>query len=290
MTGATNQRRSRTAHALLVTAALSAAGATACGDDDTAQSIARIDLTASKSEEDPSAYAFDMPSTARAGWTEFTLTNTDDEQHHAQLLRLNDDASFESLIDVLATGGPEAGFELGTLTGGTSLVAPGDESQVNAIVDLEAGTYAVICLVPGPDGTPHVAHGMARELVVTGSDDSSPPAAAVTARLFDYGFDVPNEFDGTHMLAVANDGTEAHEMVIARLDDGASIDEVIDAMHSGTPPPFTPVGGLQAIPPGPSARLRLHLAPGRYAAICFVPSADGTPHVDKGMIKEVTIT
>jgi uncharacterized cupredoxin-like copper-binding protein len=261
----------------------------ACGR--ASETVAHVELVASESDGDPTSYTFDMPSTAHAGWTEFTLTNADDEEHHAQLLRLNEGVSFEELVDAFARG-PAAGFELSTPVGGTSLVAPGNGSQANAIIDLQPGTYAVICLVPGPDGTPHVAHGMARELEVTGSksNESSPPAADVNVELLDYAFDLRDEIDGESTLDVTNDGTELHELVIAQFSDGASIDDVVAAVHDGTPPPITPVGGLQAIVPGASVRLQLHLPPGRYVAICFVPSSDGTPHLSNGMIKELTIT
>lgn len=34
----------------------------------------------------------------------------------------------------------------------------------------------------------------------------------------------------------------------------------------------------------------LNLTPGRYALICFVPSADGVPHVAKGMFAPIEVT
>jgi hypothetical protein len=36
--------------------------------------------------------------------------------------------------------------------GGTGLVAPGSESQANAVVELTRGTYVLLCLVPDPAG------------------------------------------------------------------------------------------------------------------------------------------
>ncbi|MPY95956.1 MAG: DUF4440 domain-containing protein [Acidimicrobiia bacterium] len=55
-------------------------------------------------------------------------------------------------------------------------------------------------------------------------------------------------------------------------------------------PTATPVGGMQALLPGASQLLQLALEPGRYAVICAVPSPDGTPHHDRGMVQEVTDT
>jgi uncharacterized cupredoxin-like copper-binding protein len=263
-------------------------GLTAC--DERQRTVALVEMTAATSDEDPASYSFTMSSTLHAGWTEFSLINADDEEHHAQLFRLNEGTTFDELVEAVASGDPAGGLELATPVGGTSLVAPGTSSQANAVIDLEPGTYAVICLVPDADGNRHVAHGMAHELEVTGSDDSAPPPTDDEVELLDYAFDLQDQIDGESTLEVTNSGNEPHEMVLAQLDDGASIDDVVAAVQDGTPPPTTPVGGLQAIAPGSSVRLQLHLPPGRYVAICFVPSSEGSPHLTKGMIREVAIT
>ena len=33
-------------------------------------------------------------------------------------------------------------------------------------MNLEAGTYVLICFIPNPEGVPHIALGMAREFTV----------------------------------------------------------------------------------------------------------------------------
>jgi hypothetical protein len=193
--------------------ALGAAGL-ACGGDDaddlasaTGAGVARLHVTA---REDPVAstgdrYEFDMPDQVPAGAARLSVANEGDEEHHAQLFRLNDGATVKELSGALATGGPAAAATFGAFVGGTGLVAPGSESRADAVVeltrgtyvllclaagapppgtavggmkallpgaaqqlqlDLEPGEYAVICHVPSPDGTPHHVRGMVRQVTV----------------------------------------------------------------------------------------------------------------------------
>jgi len=50
------------------------------------------------------------------------------------------------------------------------------------------------------------------------------------------------------------------------------------------------VGGPNTPGPGGESTAILRLVAGRYAMICVIPSADGKPHVMKGMAKEVIVT
>lgn len=55
------------------------------------------------------------------------------------------------------------------------------------------------------------------------------------------------------------------------------------------PPPFTPVGGVQAILPGVSQTGTVNLDAGTYVLICFIPNAEGVPHFALGMVRELTV-
>jgi hypothetical protein len=70
------------------------------------------------------------------------------------------------------------------------------------------------------------------------------------------------------------------------------------AAASGTPAegampegqPFTGAGGMGPLSPGSDGYASLDLEPGRYVLICFIPdSADGQPHMTKGMIQEFEV-
>ncbi|HEY9557478.1 MAG TPA: hypothetical protein VIR58_12135, partial [Acidimicrobiales bacterium] len=149
----------------------------------------------------------------------------------------------------------------------------------------------MLCFVPDSAGEPHVAHGMVRPFEVTASTDPAPPPVPDgQVELHDFRFEVPAALDGDDVLEVANAATtEAHEMVVARLDDGAGIEDVVAALDAGRPIPASGVGGMQALLPGDAQHLALDLAPGRYALFCAVTSREGVPHYRAGMASEVVI-
>lgn len=61
------------------------------------------------------------------------------------------------------------------------------------------------------------------------------------------------------------------------------------APNSPPPPWIHEVPGPNSPAPGGEATLMQELAPGNYALLCFIPSADGMPHVMKGMAKGLTV-
>jgi hypothetical protein len=288
--------RARSSTGVLAAVAVVAALLSGCAADTAAQpagpaSASRIEVIAGG--EGAAAYAFELPERVPPGPTRISLTNNGDEPHHAQLFRLHQDATVDQLAAALATGDPAAPLEHGSLEGGTALVGPGQTSRADAIVELTEGRYVVICVVDGPDGVPHVAHGMLRQFQVSGgaAAPAGPAAPEVEVQLLDYGFRLPDTISAGALLEVTNVAAmEPHEMIVARLHDGAKAKEVGDAIAAGTRPPATFVGGVQAILPRASQRLQLDLEPGAYAVLCGIPSPDRTPHFAKGMIQEVTIT
>lgn len=237
-------------------------------------------------------YTYDAPDQVTAGPRRLSLHNSGAEPHHAQLFRLADDATTDELLTVLESGDPAELTALGTFAGGTGVVDPASTSRADAVVDLSAGRYALVCFLPTADGVPHYSEGMVRELRVTAATASAEPAPPADAEvaLVDYGFEVPQRVAGDAVLEVHNRSRrEPHEMVISRLDDGTTAGDVLDAFEAGRPPPSTAVGGMQALPPGVGQRLQLDLEPGRYLLLCRVPSPDGTEHAHKGMVTEITV-
>jgi hypothetical protein len=266
--------------------------ATACGDDDDPRSEVRA-LRVVAQEKGTGAYAYDVPAHVPEGATRLSFENTGRELHHAQLFKLHEDADIADLRAALSTGDPADALTVGAFVGGTSLVAPGDTSSADAIVDLTEGRYVLICFVPSPEGEPHFAHGMLQRFDVV--DDEEPPRvpdADVEIRLFDYGFEMPASIAGDALVRITNvSGAEPHEMTFARLHDGATVADVQRALDDKQLMPATPVGGVQAVLPGASQSLQLDIGHGTFVVLCEIPSAaDGMPHRTKGMIREVKIT
>src|SRR5215203_1078821 len=109
-------------------------------------------------------YAFTAPDSIPAGLTEITLVNRGKEMHHVWLIRLDAGKTLKDLFAAMEKS--EAGLPSWARdVGGPNTPGPGGEAK--AILRLAAGRYAMICVIPSPDGKPHVMKGMAKEVTVT---------------------------------------------------------------------------------------------------------------------------
>jgi hypothetical protein len=250
-------------------------------------------------------YAFDMPDTVAAGRTLIRLLNKGPEMHHAQIVRLEGGHTLAEMMQAPPHGPPPSWVHE---IGGPNTPVPGGTS--NAVVDLKPGTYAVLCVIPSPDGKPHIMKGMVRGFTVVEASKMSAvrPASAsagaatgemvlvgapdATMELSDYtfGFSKPLAA-GRRVLRVTNVATQPHEVFIAKLAPGKSAGDLlawVEKMQG--PPPGMPMGGTVGLAKGESNDLILDLAPGKYALLCFVPDAkDGKPHIAHGMVKEFEV-
>jgi hypothetical protein len=142
-------------------------------------------------------------------------------------------------------------------------------------------------------------HSAAASADSTGTASAAQPAApsapavlAITAT--DYAFDAPAEIPaGLTTIRVTVHAKELHHAALIRIDSGKTFADLQAALRKAGPPPHwaVPVGGPNTPVPndGTSEDIQ-ELAPGNYAIICYVPSPDGTPHFDKGMIRPLTVT
>jgi uncharacterized cupredoxin-like copper-binding protein len=155
-------------------------GAAACGDDsetaiddepaaeaeaDQPETTEAVDAvpagtTITVSTDD---YTYDgLPQAVEAGTTTFVVDNVSTEQGHEMAIFQNPDGL--SFAEV-AAGGP-AGFEAAFPDGHVILAGPGATSEPTA-VELEPGTYEVVCFIPSTeDGLAHFEHGMHTQLEV----------------------------------------------------------------------------------------------------------------------------
>jgi len=119
----------------------------------------------------------------------------------------------------------------------------------------------------------------------------------VTITASDYAFGVPDTIPaGLTTLRLVNQGKELHHASLVRLGDGKSVVDfqtaLVTAMKNHTPPPAWMgfAGGPNAVTPGDTATATQILEPGSYLFVCWIPSADGTPHVMKGMLRPVVVS
>lgn len=112
----------------------------------------------------------------------------------------------------------------------------------------------------------------------------------VTVGGIDYAFDAPDTLPpGPTAIAFENRGQLPHEMILVRLKEGVTLEEVMQAVQGGSDPSeFTEGGpGILIAEPGETAasRLLVDLLPGRtYALVCnFRDEPDAPPHTALGM-------
>lgn len=233
-------------------------------------------------------YAFALPDTVAPGVTAIRIVNQGERMHHAILARID---SGKTMADVEAMMSQPAAPTPGwvKIVGGGGAVKPGGSNVT--VSDLQPGLHVLICfLQDAGDQPPHVALGMVRPFTVAGERGSATlPVASGEIRMSDYTYDLPTLAAGEHTLHVVNDGTEEHEIAVARIPDGMTFEAFMAALRPDAEPDAQPIGGNGALSPGESNWWKVTLAPGTYAVLCWVPSPDGTPHVMKGMARPLVV-
>jgi len=236
-------------------------------------------------------FTFSGPDSIVPGFTAIRFVNAGTQDHHLIFGKLDEGKTLQDVMAYMKENPAAVPAHL-TWHGAGNAIAPG--GSTGSTVDLPAGHYVLICFLPDPaDGKPHVMKGMMKELVVAGTPSSAKaPEAHGEIRLKDFTFEAPALTAGTHTFHVVNDGPQVHEVQLLRLNDGATIQDFLAAMAPGAkgPPPGVLMGGPGAYRAGLDSYWTVTFTPGNYAFVCFVPdSADGMPHMMKGMVREFTI-
>ena len=120
-------------------------------------------------------------------------------------------------------------------------------------------------------------------------DSIGRPSVTITAN--EYTFSGPDTVrSGLVTLRLVNAGKEPHQAGIVRIEGQRTATEIAAGLESSTPPAWmTFVGGPDAVNPGDTANATQKLAPGTYILVCFLPSPDGTMHLEKGMIRTLEV-
>lgn len=132
-------------------------------------------------------------------------------------------------------------------------------------------------------------------LVLTGC--GATPAVVtipqIVIKATDYAFDAPAQVNaGLVSVRLENNGKEPHHAQLARLQDGKTMADLQAAFMEGEQAALALlefVGGPAGLNPGQSQEVVLTLREGNYVLLCFLSSADGTPHFAKGMIKPLQV-
>ena len=243
-------------------------------------------------------YAFRIPETLPAGWVTIRFENVGEEPHfmffsHLLKGRTYDDYIIEAAEPfnqiwmqirdgeiteeeawaLMEERVPAWAFEDVVPRGGPSIVEPG--GTVETTVRLEPGNYAVECFMKSEDGEIHSVEGMTDPVTVTGEPSgASTPEADARVILSNDGIGVEGELTaGRRTLEVhmADQGPGfGHTVSLARLDDAANEQEVVEWMNWMTPhglrapAPATFIGGAHGMPVGERAYFSVDLEAGTY--------------------------
>lgn len=233
-------------------------------------------------------FSFASLDSIEGGYIRIRMENRGQELHHLQLIRLENDVTAEAVLDHARK--QELVFPGAKFVGGPDVPTPGGASEV--VVDLKPGRYLMVCYMTSGK-VRHLLMGMTRELVVVPSKrpGSSPPLEDERMILRSYSFEIDSVLKpGRRMLRVENQADEPHEVFIARVPEGGSVEKIMAWLRKpSNPPPFEPVGGTMALSKGESAFAALDLTAGQYVLMCFVPAKDGLPHVAHGMVRVITV-
>lgn len=236
-------------------------------------------------------HGFAGPDRIPAGVTTMQVVNKGQEPHHIQVLQLLEGKTAEDFRATLAGSGRLPNWI--RFVGGPNAVLPGSGST--ATMNLVEGDYLLICLIPNREGVPHMVLGMQKSLSVRGGKPTliSEPKAGLTITVADYRFEQSRPITaGTHTIRVTNRGSQPHEVVVVKLDPGATAKDFGAAFEPGAsgPPPGRPLGGVVGIESGDHAFFTARFEPGRYGLICFFPDpVTGQPHFAHGMTADFTV-
>jgi plastocyanin len=242
-------------------------------------------------------FAFIAPERIAAGTTTFRLVNDGKEIHQISILKLTNGKTMADYAAAMRANKP-APWASGV--GGPNAAGPGE--TIEATVELEAGSYVMVCWVPSPGAlVPHMAQGMIKPLTVTAqggvaqasASTSSAPTPDVHLELSDYRFKFSKPLTaGKHTIHVMNTGPQEHEAVIVKLAPGKTMKDFDAWLGTGMkgPAPAEPTPGMSGLAKGRTGTFTTDLTPGRYGIVCWIPDAkDGKPHEMHGMVQEFTV-
>jgi catechol 2,3-dioxygenase-like lactoylglutathione lyase family enzyme/uncharacterized cupredoxin-like copper-binding protein len=195
-------------------------------------------------------YGFTGPDRILAGSRVIQITNNGKELHHMQVVQLPDDKTAADIQGAMETH-PEHLPTWIKHVGGPNAILPG--THASSTMQLTAGRYALLCLIPDKHGVLHGARGMVKALtVIPAQHPHDGPRSTAIIRQRDFGFMLSHPLKpGRHTIEVHNDGTQPHEVVLVKLKPGATAKDVATALEPGAsgPPPGQPIGRIVGIEP-----------------------------------------
>lgn len=230
-------------------------------------------------------YSITAPASIPAALATFRTVNKGKQIHQAALVRLDSGKTYSDFAQAMKTEGPPPAW---------IVWMGGQQGEGQVTIPLTPGNYVWYCIIPGPDGMPHMMKGMTAPITVTPSTSAmaSPPVADIDVTMHDYQWDISKEITaGPHVFKLTTAAGQPHEFVIVRLLPGKTPQDMAEwAAKPAGPPPADWLNGIAVMQPGQVNYDAIDFKPGHYAIFCFVPDkSDGKPHAMHGMVKEFTV-
>lgn len=288
----TAARRTRLV-ALAAALALAALSLASCGGDDDADEPQALSVRASGNAE---RISVTQPKELEAGLVELRFRNTTRLPVNADLIRVDGNQSAEDVLGVVDSD--EEGARIPQWihgAGGVGTTEPGGTTRATQV--LEPGTHYLVSSAEteGEEEGPDTA---IERFEVTGEapEDAELPETDGRVVADEYTFRASGLESGRRQIEFANVGRELHHMIAFPIRGDATINEVEEALTAERPPEGPPpvdfggVVGTSVLDGGVEQTTTVNLRRGRNALVCFIPNrAGGPPHLELGMIKEVTV-
>ena len=276
----------------------------ACGGGDdggtratTPPQPAKVTVTATASGKQ---VTFDLPAQLKQGATQLELVNNTKEPAELQIVQLDGGHTLAEFYPAIETEEPAPIPTWLHAFGGVGETSPGQTRSV--VVDLKAGRYAWFSgTAPEQEGaTPQYKRGGEGSFEVTGDASGAQlPAtqAQITAKELaptDYRFEASGFKAGTNQITFTNSGAQLHHVLLAKLNKGAALDQVVQFLSTqkGQPPVDFDASEITAVLDAGGKQVEtVELRSGSYALLCFLSDRAGSPpHVIKAkMIQEVKV-
>ena len=120
-----------------------------------------------------------------------------------------------------------------------------------------------------------------------GAAASTPPNSPTLVDVVDFAYEMPDVIDGPVIdLEITNTGDFAHELGLEEVKPGTTEDDIRESSNEEDPSWFVSnPAGISLLTAGETLRYQRELDPGTYAFVCHYPMADGSNHLDAGMVK-----
>lgn len=262
--------------------------AAACGDDDAA------DTTVVPSSTEAAGSPMPVPGSEGVAETIVEGASDDDGEVCAVAQELWEQEGFVShaqLERYIAAAPAEIKAEVDLAAGRLLDTTEGDVvAFFNAFADdaVEAAIEVIDAFEEERCGIPHsetenpVAPGTSHEI------ESDAQRVDVTAVDFDFQFEGPIEAGRTSFV-LDNQGSQAHFLLIVKLADGLDLQTALEAEDDSS---FVGIweSGMAASGGTDEEVVTFDLEPGNYGMLCWLPGADGVPHVFQGMAVPFTVS